>query len=87
MPQSIASQKCVACRGDSPVLSEAEIAELLPQLPDWKIVEIDGIPRLDRTFKFKNFTEALAFTNQVGALAEAEDHHPLIVLEWGKVTF
>jgi 4a-hydroxytetrahydrobiopterin dehydratase len=50
------------------------------------LIERDGIPRLERVFKFKNFAQALAFTNQVGALAEAEDHHPAILTEWGKVT-
>jgi 4a-hydroxytetrahydrobiopterin dehydratase len=49
-------------------------------------VEREGIKRLERTFKFKNFVQALAFTNKVGELAEAEGHHPAILTEWGKVT-
>lgn len=56
------------------------------QTPDWQIVEREGIRRLERAFKLKNFAQALAFTNQVGALAEAEDHHPAILTEWGRVT-
>jgi len=63
-----------------------EIAELKPQIPEWDIVERDGIPRLERTYRFKNFAEALEFTNRVGALAEEEGHHPAILTEWGKVT-
>ena len=47
---------------------------------------MDGEKRLERVFKFKNFAEALEFTNKVGKAAEKEDHHPLIVTEWGKVT-
>jgi 4a-hydroxytetrahydrobiopterin dehydratase len=39
-----------------------------------------------RAFKFKNFTEALAFTDQVGEIAEEEGHHPALFTEWGKVT-
>jgi 4a-hydroxytetrahydrobiopterin dehydratase len=49
-------------------------------------VEQDHIKRLQRAFKFKNFAEALQFTNQVGALAEEEGHHPALLTEWGKVT-
>jgi 4a-hydroxytetrahydrobiopterin dehydratase len=58
----------------------------MPQLPDWQIVEIQGVKRLERLFKFRNFRESLAFTNQVGEIAEQEDHHPLIQTEWGRVT-
>jgi len=78
--------KCVPVRDGEPPLSEFEISALKPQVPDWAIYEKDGIYRLERVFKFKNFAQAMAFTNQVGALAEVEDHHPAILTEWGKVT-
>ncbi len=78
--------KCEACRGDVPPLSDEEIAALAPHVPEWRIVEREGIKRLERTFRFADFAHALAFTNKVGALAEAEDHHPAIVTEWGRVT-
>ena len=83
---SLAERRCVPCRGNIPSLTKTEISELLPQVPGWQILEVDGIPRLERVFKFKNFSEALAFTNKIGTLAEEEDHHPLIVTEWGSVT-
>lgn len=67
-------------------MSDEETAALKPQVSDWDVIEVEGIKRLQRVFKFKNFSEALNFTNQVGALAEAEDHHPAILTEWGKVT-
>lgn len=82
----LAAAKCVPCRAGEPPLTESEIAELLPHLPQWQVVEQDGILRLHRVFKFRNYAQAVEFTNRVAALAEAEDHHPLIVLEWGKVT-
>jgi 4a-hydroxytetrahydrobiopterin dehydratase len=82
----LAKLKCVACRGGMPTLTDAEIAKLLPQVPNWQVVEMVGVLRLERVFKFKDFAEALAFTNKVGALAEEEDHHPLLVIEYGKVT-
>ena len=78
--------KCTACRGDEPMLTNAQIAELHPQVPDWQVVERDGIKRLERAFKFDNFVHALAFTNKVGELAEEEGHHPAILTEWGRVT-
>lgn len=82
----LAQLKCVACRPDSPRATEQEIQEWLPQIPEWRVIERDGEPQLTRTFKFKNFAEALAFTNRVGELAEQQDHHPALLTEWGKVT-
>jgi 4a-hydroxytetrahydrobiopterin dehydratase len=83
---SLTAMQCVACRADSPRVTEAEIAEYSPQIPDWQRVERDGIPRLERVFKFPGFAEGLAFTQKVGALAEQEGHHPALLTEWGKVT-
>ncbi len=84
--ESLSQMKCVTCRADSPAANEADLAEWLPQLPEWHIVERDGIRQLERAFKFKNFVQALAFTNRVGELAEAEDHHPDLLTQWGRVT-
>jgi 4a-hydroxytetrahydrobiopterin dehydratase len=58
----------------------------MKQLPAWTIDSGTGEDRLQRVFTFKNFAEALAFTNRVGEIAEANDHHPLIITEWGRVT-
>ncbi len=82
----LTEMQCVACRPDSPRVTDKEIAEFKPQVPDWQIVERDGEKRLERVFTFKNFAEALAFTNRVGELAESEQHHPAILTEWGKAT-
>lgn len=78
--------KCVACRKGEPTLTDSEIAQLHPQVLQWQMVERDGIKRLERVFKFENFAQALAFTNKVGEIAEAEGHHPVLVTEWGRVT-
>ena len=78
--------KCVACRGGEPTLTEQQIYQFMPQVPEWQVREVDGEKRLERVYKFKNFAQAIAFTDQVGAIAEEEDHHPLIITEWGKVT-
>ncbi|MEO8972041.1 MAG: 4a-hydroxytetrahydrobiopterin dehydratase [Ktedonobacteraceae bacterium] len=60
--------------------------EQLTQLPDWAVIEVNGIKQLQRVFTFNNFANALAFTNKVGELAEAEGHHPALLTEWGRVT-
>ena len=78
--------KCVACRGGDPSLTDTAIADLLPQIPQWQVVKQENISRLQRVFKLKNYAQALDFTNKIAVIAEAEDHHPLIVLEWGRVT-
>ena len=77
---------CEACRPDAPRLSPEEIAALQPEVPQWQVVEREGIPMLERTYSFRNFREALDFTNRVGEIAEAEGHHPDLLTAWGKVT-
>ena len=83
---SLTEQSCVACRRDAPAVTEEEIAELRPQVPDWELAVVDGIPRLRRVFAAADFAAALGFTTKVGALAEAEGHHPALLTEWGRTT-
>ena len=80
------NQRCEACRAHAPKVSDAELAELIRQIPDWTPVVRDGVMQLERVFKFKNFKQALAFTNQVAEIAEEEFHHPTLITEWGQVT-
>jgi 4a-hydroxytetrahydrobiopterin dehydratase len=86
MMNNLTQLNCVACRGWDPKLTDSEILDLREQIQNWQIKEIDDILRLEKVFKCKNYVEALEFVNKIGALAEMEDHHPLIVLEWGRVT-
>jgi 4a-hydroxytetrahydrobiopterin dehydratase len=81
----LAGRTCEACRVGAPAVTEREIGELMPRIPAWRIEQEQGIDRLVRTFQFADFAAALAFTNRVGALAEAEGHHPAILTEWGRV--
>src|SRR5262245_35925190 len=83
---ALAQMRCVACRPEEPTVAEQELAEYQPQVPEWRVVEREGMQRLERTFPFPSFAQALAFTNAMGALAEAENHHPAILTEWGRVT-
>jgi 4a-hydroxytetrahydrobiopterin dehydratase len=82
----LSSQSCVACRGDAPKVNEEKLVLLLKQIPDWVPIVRNDIMQLEREYKFKNFRQALAFTNRVGEMAETEGHHPGILTEWGKVT-
>jgi len=83
---ALRNERCTACRRDSPQVTTEDIEELKLQVPEWKLLERESILRLERIFRFSNFAEALSFTNRVGALAEAEGHHPAILTEWGQVT-
>jgi 4a-hydroxytetrahydrobiopterin dehydratase len=79
----LAKRKCIPCRGGTPPLKGESLNELFRQLNEgWKVVDDH---HLERDFKFPDFRQALAFTNQVGELAETEGHHPDIHLSWGKV--
>ncbi|NEO87538.1 MAG: 4a-hydroxytetrahydrobiopterin dehydratase [Spirulina sp. SIO3F2] len=79
------AQKCVPCRGGLPPATDAEIAALRPQVPDWLLVDVDGIKRLRRAYPFKDFQTSMAFAQAVGDEAEAAGHHPILTIEWGKV--
>ena len=83
MRKELAAQSCSACVGAVAPLATEQQQELLVELPDWNI--IDG-HHLERHYVFKNFKQALTFVNQVGAVAEAEKHHPDIFFTWGKAT-
>ena len=82
----LSEQDCEACRADAPKISDEELRELMPNIPDWEVVVIDGIMQLRREYGFGNFVDAMAFSNRVGDVAEAAGHHPAILTEWGKVT-
>ena len=82
----LGEQHCEACRSDAPQVSAEEQDALLMELPDWQVVNQDGVPQLLRVYAFRNFVQGLAFTNEVAKLAEAAGHHPAILLEYGKVT-
>jgi len=80
---SLANKDCVPCKGGVPPLKGEELCKLAAQLGGgWAVVNEH---HLEKEYKFKNFREALAFTNRVGELAESVGHHPDIALAWGKV--
>jgi 4a-hydroxytetrahydrobiopterin dehydratase len=83
MRSSLAAEKCVPCRGGVPPLQGSDLSALQLELGGgWSLIDEH---HLEKEFRFRNFAEGLAFTNKVGAIAEAQGHHPDIYLAWGKV--
>jgi len=78
--------KCVATRRTSLGITADEIAIFQPQVPAWQTVQRASVDQLERSFAFKTYRQTLAFVQKVGVLAEAEDHHPTLTVEYGKVT-
>lgn len=81
----LSEQGCEACRADAPRISDADLKRLITEISDWEIIVVDGIMQLRREFKFRDFAQAMAFSNRVGDLAEDANHHPAILTEWGRV--
>lgn len=82
----LSSLTCRPCRGGEPPIPAEELNQRLREIPEWSLIDDGGVRKLTREFAFRNFREALAFTDRVGALAESRNHHPLICTEWGRVT-
>jgi 4a-hydroxytetrahydrobiopterin dehydratase len=84
MTETLAEKTCTPCRGGVAPLGRDEALRFQAQAPDWELR--DDARRIERTFQFPNFREALAFVQQVGELAESEGHHPDISFGWGRAT-
>ena len=82
---SLDSQACEACDRNAPRVSDEELKIFLAEIPGWHIKNFDNIMQLERTYTFNNFILAMDFANKVTNIAEAEAHHPSILVEWGKV--
>jgi len=78
-------ESCEACRAGAPLVGPADQLELLAELPLWEVKAVDSIEHLVREFEFSDFVQAQKFVNAVAELAESLNHHPKIVLEWGRV--
>ena len=84
MTEALAEKTCTPCRGGIPPLTRDEAQQLQAQAPNWELA--NDAHRIERTFRFGNFRESLAFVQKVGELAEAEAHHPDIRFGWGYAT-
>ena len=84
MTETLIIKTCTPCRGGIPPLTREEAELLQPQTPDWRLAE--EAHRIDRSFRFRDFREALTFVQEIGELAEVEGHHPDICFGWGNAT-
>ena len=84
MTEALASKTCTPCRGGIPPLTREQAEPFHAQAPDWQLAE--EAHRIERSFRFRNFREALIFVQEIGELAEAEGHHPNISFGWGNAT-
>jgi 4a-hydroxytetrahydrobiopterin dehydratase len=82
----LVERRCVRCGPGTPPLDQAAIESLLPKVPGWAVEESAGHPMLTRTYKFKGFMPAVALVNVIAPIAEAEGHHPDLLVGWGYVT-
>lgn len=82
----LSEKVCSVCRSGAPQISDEELQAALKNLSEWSVIQVNNLNQLTRVYKFKNFVNALEFTNQVGVLAEEFNHHPALLTEWGKVT-
>lgn len=82
----LAQDKCEACSKEAPQLNDDQIEGMLKEVPEWKVETVEGEKRLSRTFKFKDFAGAFAFTQKIADIAEEEGHHPAMLTEYGKTT-
>jgi 4a-hydroxytetrahydrobiopterin dehydratase len=84
MTSTLGQKTCTPCRGGIPPLTSEEAERFRAEAPDWELR--DDARRIERTFRFPNFRDALAFVDKVGELAEAEGHHPDVSFGWGYAT-
>ena len=82
----LTEMKCTACRGDEPTLTNPEIEQLRPRVSDGRVLDREGLKRLEHAFRFDDFAQALTFTKRVGGQAKEEGHHPALLIELAKVT-
>lgn len=82
----LASQRCEACVPGAPMVAPEDEAGLLAETHDWSIVEVKGVKRLKRVIRVEGWEPAVAVANDIARLASESDHHPSILIEWGKVT-
>ncbi|NIB41916.1 4a-hydroxytetrahydrobiopterin dehydratase [Pseudomaricurvus alkylphenolicus] len=83
---ALAGESCTACDANAPAVESDEQLELLEQLPGWAVISRKGVPQLEKIYPFRDFNQALDFANAVGELAEGANHHPALLVEWGKTT-
>ena len=86
MATPLAQRHCVACKPGTAPLARAEVDRLLAEVPGWAAEEADGHLRLARRVEFKGFMPGVDLVNRIAPIAEAEGHHPDLLLTYGSLT-
>ena len=81
----LSSQSCEACQIEAPKVPLDQIQIFLSEINGWVLID-EPIKKIQKVFSFKSYKDSVDFSNKVASLADDEDHHPQIILEWGKVT-
>jgi len=82
---TLANQICEACGSDAQPLSDVAAQQLLKEVPGWQMLTVDGTRRISKTFKTSDFNAAIKKAQAIAEIADAADHHPELVVEWGKI--
>jgi 4a-hydroxytetrahydrobiopterin dehydratase len=81
----LAERHCVPCEKGTPPMAASRAAALLMGLQGWEIERANGHEQLVKTYRFGDFVQAVAFVNRVTPIAEDEEHHPDLLVTWGRV--
>ncbi len=81
---SLTQKHCIPCEGGVPKLTRDQAEVLIKEIPGWTLS--DDVTRIEKQYKFKNFREAMTFVNKVAEIANVEDRHPDILINYSKVT-
>lgn len=81
----LSQAQCIPCPPGTAKLPSSERERLIAEIPGWTLATQEGVMQLEKSFRFHNFVEAIEFANQVGKIAEQEQHHPTLLVEWGHV--
>jgi 4a-hydroxytetrahydrobiopterin dehydratase len=82
----LSTYQCTATPASANPLTHTEQGALCAKVPDWRVAQVSGIDQLQRSFKFDDFVQAIAFANRISEIAESNDHHPTLLLSYGQVT-
>lgn len=84
--ENLGALKCEVCKVGVLPVTEAQIGEFKLKIPEWNIIEENNIKKLVREFRFNNFKETLVLVNEIGKLAEEQEHHPKMFVEYNRLT-
>ena len=84
--ESLYRRNCKNYKKEESSIEESIKYQLISEIPFWEITLYKQVEILIREFQFPGFQEAFNFTSQIASLAEEQNHHPKIIIEWGKAT-